>query len=218
MKKGRMSGSPLVLKDCWIDSDREVEGVVIERLKKSARKAADKAALDDMLLTTVVDGKVLLTDGTPEHTFNGDARKLLITENPYMHHIARIPAPFRPPSSERYNPDPPIKATQPAGDHRTPGDGLNVGKQAVVYSEKERYRIVFREVCQVLHEIQDLSRVVYALMGACTGTSSSRLLILHCRLKSVCSITSPAPSRMGTPGYQRRQHPSLWRHSENRRL
>lgn len=36
---------------------------------------------------------------------------------------------------------------------------------------KDHYRIVFKEVCDSLYNINDLSRIFYVLAGACKGTS-----------------------------------------------
>lgn len=67
-KEGRAFGEPLALKECWVNSSSDVEGATIARIHASATTNAERTELEGALLTTVIDGKVVLGDGTVDRT------------------------------------------------------------------------------------------------------------------------------------------------------
>ncbi|CCM03683.1 uncharacterized protein FIBRA_05827 [Fibroporia radiculosa] len=68
VKAGKESGDPVVLKDCWVDSDRFREGTVMKMIRQSAANDEGRKVLDDHLLTVACSGDVHVNSGVDDHT------------------------------------------------------------------------------------------------------------------------------------------------------
>lgn len=168
-----------VLKDAWVDSDREREGTVVKSIEQDAKKLKDpdeRQDLLDCLLTTEAEGDVRLSDGTVDRTISGRKRTRLLMVNRSRYnltpHTSRTPSS----SSVKASKDPPKPGgnAKRGGDKHAPGDHRDLSHasetpEPVVYDAKTHYRIVFEEVCEVLHELPSLYSIVYTLWKACAG-------------------------------------------------
>lgn len=192
---GELSKDYYVLKDAWVDSDRPSEGEVVAQIEEDAKKELDEREqkiLMDCLLTTHIAGSVMLGPDKPDSTIDGRRRTRLIKGNARQFELKRPPKPPNPPVSavehEITPQDVEVGATaaptktkptnsgkragsdKPLGDHRESGE-KKTAEKSPVYNSKTHYRIVFKEVCEVLHEIKSLERIVWALVQACFGMS-----------------------------------------------
>lgn len=171
---GKMHGEELALKDCWIGLKGDVEGEIMEQLKKSPKAAKDKKELADMLLTVLNDGVVLLDDGSEVRTVHGDLRDRLVVNNPRTYRIAYL-----------YDPRLSIGSSDDGSVSDNPGDATEPDAPRLIYPAKKRYRIVFAELCQPLHEMQPVEARVCALARACWGTFDLLKLPFICAHGSV---------------------------------
>lgn len=196
VKKGRVdTENTYVLKDAWVDSDRAREGKVVAEIRKDAMKQLkDKNERDVLLrclLTTLVQGDVLLSDGTPDCTLSGRKRGRHIVKNTDRFSLTPYTAPSKlKPTALPLGVSPKRKrkrvrggAVRSPGDHKDVTDGSKGLQQSIVYDAKTHYRIVFKEVCDVLHELTSLFDIVYTLLKVCEGASTfsvRRRLAHHC--------------------------------------
>lgn len=168
-----------VLKDAWVDSDRMPEAKVIAAIEADAKQLEDeeeKQALLGCLLTTSEAGNVLLSDGTVDCTLSGRKRGRHIVKNNEKFNLTPYSAPPGLKSTSPPVPSPTKNYARRAGDRRSPGDHHDAAddakpgeQKAIVYDAKTHYRIVFEEVCSVLHEITSIRKIMYTLWGACRG-------------------------------------------------
>lgn len=196
LEDGTLSKAVSILKDVWADSDRMFEADMIQEIKKDAETLApsDKDALVPCLLTPAIAGPVIRSDGTIDATVDGRRRdRWYKPEQPRFRltQVSATPSPTpsvkvsKVASQKRKS----VKSTKSsrgrrsgtrAGSKRVVGDPRDAAAQeqssSIVYGRKIHYRIVFKEDCEVLHEITSLERVVYALTKACAGTSLMTVL------------------------------------------
>lgn len=171
VKRGKMTGEPMMLKDSWIDSDRPREEVVIKKISGDAKRfenPEDKDLLQQSLPKPVIAGDVWIGDDVDiticgrERTFGSLSRFNLV----------RPPVAYNTDSSTDTEPTPP-----PAGSSvPTASVQGNVAhhngateKPVAVCRSKTHYRVVFSEVCEVLHEIDSLPDILYTLCKVCEG-------------------------------------------------
>lgn len=192
VKEDGLGDTVYVLKDAWIDSDRKSEGDVIAQIKEDAQtglEEEDRKMLLDCLLTTYIAGNVILGPDKPDSTIDGRKRTRLFKSN--ARKFSLKPTSKSSNSAGAASADPPKRAPsqgtptlaktklkpaskhggacKPTGDHRESAAEKKSGEEDIVYSSKTHYRIVFKEVCEVLHEVKSLERVVWALAQASTG-------------------------------------------------
>lgn len=166
-----------VLKDGWVDSDRMPEAKVVAAIVADAEQLEDeeeKQALLGCLLTTSEAGNVLLSDGTVDCTLSGRKRGRHIVNNNEKFNLTPYSAPPGLKSTSPPVPSPTKNNTRRAGHRRSPGDHHDAAddatpgeQKALVYDAKTHYRIVFEEVCTVLHALTSLHDIVYTLWSAC---------------------------------------------------
>lgn len=171
-----------VLKDAWVDSDRMREGKVVATIREDAEKQLEdekeKEVLLRCLLTTLVEGDVVLSDGTADRTLSGRKRGRHIVKNTDRFSLTPYTAPSKlkptaPPlgvESKRKRKGARGGEEKSPGDHKDVTDGSEGLQQAIVYDAKTHYRIVFAEACDVLHELTSLFDIVYTLWKVCNGT------------------------------------------------
>lgn len=158
---GDMCGEELVLKDCWVDMERDVEGEVMERLERAAKSPEDKEELADILLTVLIDGVVCLKDGSMNRTVHGVERARLIAYNARFYRIARLPSPCVSIGSSDDD-------TSFVDDFR---NAIKLSEPLTFPPPKKRYRIAFAEICEPLNKIPHMEHRMWALSRASWGTS-----------------------------------------------
>lgn len=167
-----------VLKDVWVDTDRMREGNVVTEIRKDAAQLMDaneKQALLDCLLKTSFDGDVLLSDGAVDCTISGRKRGRHISKNDERFNLTPYSAPPElkptspPPGPSQNRKGKRGGARRTPGDHHDAADDTKGAQKAIVYDAKTHYRIVFEEVCDVLHEIKSIRKIMYTLWKACGG-------------------------------------------------
>lgn len=158
---------PMVLKDCWIDSDRPCEGDVMEAIHASAKsKPAHAKVLEQGLLTKFAHGLVHVADGVIDCTI-ADRDGLLRGDKWFLFHRSdKFVKAFEKCKSDAANKDIP-------GAHRSLHDHLNNSVlKPITYHSKKHYRIVFRETCTTFADEKFLSGAFHMLSGVCTSTFS----------------------------------------------
>lgn len=186
VKQGRVdTKKTYVLKDAWVDSDRMREGEVVAEIRKDAEEhlkdEEEKQALLRCLLSTAAEGYVLLSDGTEDCTMSGRKRGRHIVQNTDRFSLTPYSAPSKPKSFPLPLGLPPKRkgkrkrggATRSPGDHQDITDSSDGVQKAIVYEAKTHYRIVFKEVCDVLHELTSLYDIMFTLWKVCDGMSTS---------------------------------------------
>lgn len=173
---GKVVGTPVVLKDCWIDSDRTREGDVTKMIKADAKKAnvtidstgtTPEQVLDRSLLKVVMHGDVAadefdctMSEEDRSSFFDPDKWFVFHRTQEKLEKFEKLCA----------------KAKGPRGMHRTIYDRLRskhyTSLRPITYHPKSHYRIVFAEVCTVLHSINYLPGVLDVLMELCVGMIS----------------------------------------------
>lgn len=196
-----------VLKDCWIDSDREREGAILQQVRKSAEslKENGRNILLDALLTVVTYGDVWIdTQGAPD-VEEGFYDSTLTTEQRALIHpsgtFVRLQRPAIDDATEAQ-----ITAIQ----SQARGNTHSVYEQAVevakfelkVHDPRTHARIAFVEICKPIQAEQQLPRVYRALSDTANSMLTSfvhRVVVLT----SALSFAGIAHRWLGAPGHQR---------------
>lgn len=214
VKKGKLVGKPRVLKDSWIDSDRPREGVVIKSIFDDAahlQKAKDRDLLRKSLLKPIIAGDVWVGDDV-DSTIDGRQRTRWIDNPSSKFRLLRPAMTYNTDSSTSAESTPPPAGPSrvPAGDHRGPADHDEVAEEPIVYRSKTHYRIVFFEVCEVLHEIKSLPDILYTLCKVCEGEfyHVPMVAMTNSQLNSAQAVSS---TWVGAPRYQLREYSGSWR-------
>jgi hypothetical protein len=146
---GSEIGSPVVLKDIWINSDRTREGNILASLRATAN-GEDKELFGRHFLTTICHGDVWteldILDDTANTLMRGlnialDHDSLLKSErNPFIQHYG--------------------------------------SESRVIYAHKTHYRIVFKERGVTIDRIKSLPAVMTILSETATGAFLYRMVHL----------------------------------------
>jgi hypothetical protein len=155
-ENGNSTGSHVVLKDTWIDSDRKREGSVLDSMRAAA-DGADTQLFDTHFLTKVYHGDVWIELDILDDTANGLMCGLNITSGQVsLFELQRRPVQrSEPPSgSEGLRTMSSVKARDP--DPR--------------YVLKTHYRVVFKEICIPIYRIKSLPEVITVLSETVSGT------------------------------------------------
>lgn len=160
------TGPVMVLKDCWMDSDREREGDTMEAILERAKGTKHEAVLRQALLTTVVHGDVRIK-GAIDQTFGTEERQQFTRSDEWIifHHTQRKHKIFDMicgTKEERAH-----RSARPA--HWSHFDALNMEPELkpVAQSPKKHYRIVFQEVCTALQQEAHLINHLSVLVNLC---------------------------------------------------
>lgn len=155
-KDGKAVGTPVVLKDCWVDSDRVCEGDVISQILLDARQARDMTidedgttpaeVLEQALLPTIIHGDVTF-NGAIDCTMSEEDRLSILSPNRWFvfHRTQEMLEKF----DKSY---------------------FNLGLlRPITHDPKTHYRIVSSEVCTAMHEITSLHAILSVLIQLCVG-------------------------------------------------
>lgn len=181
-KNGKTVGTPVVLKDCWIDSDRMREGDIMTQILLDARKAKDVTldedgttpaqVLEQALLRTVIHGDVTV-NGNVDRTMSEEDRLSILNPNQWFvfHRTQEKLEKFEKLCAK-------IKLQSgPRGTHRTMYDRFRSKNyttlRPITYHPKTHYRIISSEVCTVLHKIASLPMILSVLMQLFIGMCSA---------------------------------------------
>ncbi|KAF8493938.1 hypothetical protein F5888DRAFT_1720628 [Russula emetica] len=150
---GEPSGSPVVLKDIWIDSDRTREGNILASLR-SETNDEDRLLFEERFLTTICHGDVWTELNILDDTANTLMRGLNITSD----HTSRFDLQWQS-VIQKHDPTPGsegLRATMSLV--RAPPPPPNVS-----YAHKTHYRIVFKEKGTTVDSIKNLPEVMTVL-------------------------------------------------------
>lgn len=162
-----------VLKDSWIDSDREREGAIIDSVRDSAEKIPEdgKKAILKALLTVKMYGDVWIDQvdasciekGFYDRTFTAEQRNKIF---PKGSSCIRLQRPAIDDATEEQ-----ITTTQDQakGNPHSAFQNYDHTTKPVAHDPKTHSRIVFYEVCTPIHDERSLPRVCSALAAATTG-------------------------------------------------
>ena len=173
-----------VLKDCWIDSDRQREGAVLELIHnfKHNPTGSDYARLQQgrkHFLTVCVHADVLTTQHARDATLATHRGGVVLK---YNTRIGTSPPPgsMRRPSDNRHNSDgkrfsvPSMSSTGgvPVRNDSKPVKPLPP-HEALLSRDMQHYRIVFNEVADSLYTLKTFRMIFTAILGAISG-------VYHC--------------------------------------
>ena len=155
-KNGNLNGSPVVLKDTWVDSDRTREGKVLALLHTEAI-CEDRKLVEKYFLTTICHGDVWMGLDIRDDTANSLMRGLDITSdhvslfklqvNPFMRTYESLSGSESSQESSR------IRARHPH----------------LRYAHKTHYRVVFKEKGITIDRVKRLHDVVTVLSETVGG-------------------------------------------------
>lgn len=152
----------VVLKDIWIDSDRDREGTILTSLHEAANDN-DKHLVEEHFLTAVCHGDVWISPTRADildDTANALMRKLDIASDHgskfRLQRVITIIPPTPTPSGSKSNPISESVCAQTFPPHKR-------------YPPKTHYRIVFKEVAEPICQVKELGQVMKALSDTVVG-------------------------------------------------
>lgn len=157
---GQVEGEPVAIKDVWVDDDRDREGWIRAKIEEGANEE-DTSLIQQYFMTVLHHGDVLIF-GQTDHT-----RNLVMRQ-------ADVPSEVRFPlrrNQDRGRPEPvPSSGSTPFS--HIPGLTRVPHAEYYQYHAKVHYRIVYREVAQALHDVQNFAVGFQALIDGTKGKSS----------------------------------------------
>jgi hypothetical protein len=157
-ENGNITGSPVVLKDIWIDSDRTREGNILASLHAAAN-IEDRQLVEKHFLTTVYHGDVWTEHDVLDDTANALMRGLSITP----HHASLFK--LQRTLIHKYEPPSGSEALRAISRVQAPHSYLS-------YAHKTHYRIVFKERGITVDRMNILSDVMMAFTETVSGAFS----------------------------------------------
>lgn len=165
-------GKTAVLKESWIDSERDREGDILKQLRDSAKTDDQKNTMSLCFLTVQVNGDVMINSKADTSlsqdvcdTLVGRGDRFVLDDSDYdqlLVHIERI-----------------SKTPEGTGAHTHPqGYRVEAPVKRHTYRTKTRYRVVFNEYCTRLSDEPSLITVFSALGITCLG--ASQFARYHC--------------------------------------
>ncbi|KAI0685242.1 hypothetical protein BC835DRAFT_1457931, partial [Cytidiella melzeri] len=159
---------PGVLKDAWVDEDREREGDILEAIRdQKCLSEVAKSALKSLFLTPIARGDVFVGN-TPDGT------RTLITRG------AKVPDnattfPLHVPVSHQSSHAKTTTLDAVAGAGGTTGqlNPMIQSQKLVKYFSKFHHRLVFEEECKPLSQVDSLHTVFLALLQVTAGKLTS---------------------------------------------
>ncbi|KAI0916496.1 hypothetical protein AcV5_002974 [Taiwanofungus camphoratus] len=148
--EGEERGEPVVLKDSWVDNDRDREGNVFASLRSSAPSEAIREGIDTHFLTVLHHGDVYV-DGEADESRIVMPRGVDIPQEcprynlfvPWLSEDERLIGCYRHLTLAEYK--------------------ARMYKPPPTYHSRSHYRIVFKEICQPLYEITSLALIMKVL-------------------------------------------------------
>ena len=153
---GNPNGSPVVLKDTWIDSNRTREGNVLALLHKEAN-CEDRKLIEKHFLTAICHGDVWTELHICDDTANSLMRGLDITSD----HVSLFKLQVNP-FMRTYESMSGSESSQESRRVRAPHSHLR-------YTHKTHYRIVFKEKGITIDRIRSLPKVMEVLSETVGG-------------------------------------------------
>ncbi|OSX62315.1 hypothetical protein POSPLADRAFT_1143236 [Postia placenta MAD-698-R-SB12] len=147
-------GPAVVLRDSWIDADRQNEGDILETFRSAKTEPDDEELIDQGLLSVVCHGDVFV-DTQRDHTRIVMTRGADITSDSPLFVLQYTP----PPEVDPRN----TLSHTGVGKLITPPDRYPPN-EVVTYHPKIHYRIVFKEVCRSLYTVTELGTLFKVLM------------------------------------------------------
>ncbi|KAN0109363.1 hypothetical protein V8E52_009407 [Russula decolorans] len=153
---GNSTGSPVVIKDVWIDDDRNREGKIRALLDEDANDE-DKQSAEEHFLTPICHGDVWVKINTPDDTTDALMRGLDVTRDPVLDRDWLFTLQQTPLSRT---------STQASRSTSLQAGSLPQDPQERTYAHKTHYRIVFKEKGIPIDRLRSLHDVMTALIGA----------------------------------------------------
>ena len=150
-----------VLKDSWVDEDRDREGEILEKIiRQQGISDSIRSALAGLFLTHVVSGDVLI-DGKPDSTRSIVTGAEEIPRSKLF--LLSVPLSHKP----SHNDHTPHSTTQ--SNHSIAPATPTQRAKIVRYSQKQHHRIVFVEECEPLSKQTSLLNVFKCLANMTNG-------------------------------------------------
>lgn len=189
---GTPKGSPVVLKDIWIDHDRTREGDILALLHAEADDE-DKRLVEKHFLTAICHGDVWTELNVLDDTENALMRGLKVTtDRQFKLQRKHLVIPKHEPASGSEG----LRAIS----------RLQAPHSHLKYAHKTHYRIVFKEKGITIDLIKSLPDVMTVLIETVNGAFLYDTVYLSALILSLCSLTTVAKVRMGTPRCEYRQY------------
>lgn len=154
-KNGTEVGPLLVLKDSWVDADRDREATILREIRKSATDETDRMAFDIGLLHVENSSDIRAYNSSADNTRTTILRETL----PEMKHAMDV---------KKYpKKDNTIRTEHPphGGATNVPSDKPGTRK----FTAKVHHRIVFKEVGKTIMEAEHLGHAFRAIEDIVTG-------------------------------------------------
>lgn len=185
----------MILKDCWVDTDRDQEGAILGRVLEDAKAMGKWAEMKAFLLTVKIHGDVRVDGGRRDETPKRDP--LGVPPKDQWFDLIQVSED----AAQRAEAGRQSQQSDLHGTYQSVYDYVQPPRSPVLYHSKVHYRIVFQEVCTVLRDIDQLDHVLTVLSGACEGVSSPFLRLTLFLIFD--SIEGPARDRLAP---SRRKH------------
>lgn len=151
---------PRVLKDVWVENDRELEGDVLKTLRKEYHKLGNtEHKFDDYFLTMAAHGKVQVFSHDVDDTLS-----MMNGQELDMERVLALDIPLAIPEQQT-----------PRSTSRAVSSGMGPNPQEVrriapvTFRRRIHYRITFKEVAKPLYTVVDLEAHFKALKDTITG-------------------------------------------------
>jgi Fungal protein kinase len=152
---GDPNGSPVVLKDTWVDSDRTREGNILTSLREST-SGEDRELFEKYFLTTICHGDVWTEFNLLDDTANALMCGLNLSDHDSLFKLQRKP--FIP------NYEPPSGSAGLRATSRVQARHLHLR-----YAHKTHYRIIFKEKGITIDRMRSLPDVMTVLSETVSG-------------------------------------------------
>lgn len=160
-----LPGDPttMILKDYWVDADRDREGDIHRQILDDAKQMGKHDEVKAIILTVQAHGVVYVDENKPDETSRRDHLSIPPKDQWFdlmqvsEEHLQRVEAMRQRNQSERSDPRDILFWTP---------------YSPTLSGSKVHYRIVFKEACTALQNIDFLDRVLMVLSEACNGVSS----------------------------------------------
>lgn len=160
-----LPGDPttVILKDYWVDADRDREGDIHRQILDDAKQMGKYDEVKAIILMVRAHGVVYVDENTPDETSRRDHLSIppkdqwLDLMQVSEEHIQWVKAAWQEQRSEQ------------SDSHQSRDIFLQTPYSPALCCSKVHYRIVFKEVCTALQDIEFLDRVLMVLSEACNG-------------------------------------------------
>ena len=156
-KNGKEDPTPRVLKDSWVDADREREGKILESIREEAQGLPGDFNFDKYFMRAKAHSDVYI-DGVQDNTH------LLIRRRGSLDGMLN-----EPPLLIKSGPPKNSKLPSNAGTKGATQVPEDDAPDLVEYSAKIHYRIVFTEVGTTIAEVDSLAAAMLAMTGVVKG-------------------------------------------------